>query len=370
MDTEPTSPGPQRDESFYRRLCRHAPVALIATDADFRVVACNVEAGRLIGADPAELAGRPLADVVPADRRGLLDRLLKRTAHRGLTSELEVRLAPPGRPPRDLMIVLSPVPGPEGAPQGVGAWIVDESRSKRLAERLAHAEKMASLGTLAGGVAHHFNNILGGVATYVDFALSSGNRDAMRRALQMTAEAATRASQITRSLLTFAEHGPRDRDLDDLTAIVLTFAHLVERPLEEHDVHLHLDLHPVPGVAVPNKQMHQVLRNLLANAEEAMPEGGTITLTLERTDKTVRLTFADTGTGIKAEHQTLIFEPFFTTKGLLAGGDRVNPGLGLSVVHGLVTEMGGRIEVESPSGKGTRFHLLFPVPERDGPTSD
>jgi signal transduction histidine kinase len=287
-------------------------------------------------------------------------------------SEFEVQLTGPGSKARDLMVVLSPIPGPDGASLGVAAWIVDETTRKRLGERLVQAEKMASLGTLAGGVAHHFNNILGGVATFVDFALTSGDRQAMHRALQMTAEAAARASRITQSLLTFAEHDQRRADLADLTEVVLTFVHLVERPLEERRIRLHLDLHPVPIVPVETNQMHQILGNLLTNAEEAMPDGGTITINLDRPDERIVLTFGDTGCGIRPEHQPLVFEPFFTTKGLLAGGDQASPGLGLSVVHGLVLEMGGSISLESEPLKGTRFFISFPAPDQpaDQPALD
>ena len=218
---------------------------------------------------------------------------------------------------------------------------------------------MASLGTLAGGVAHHFNNILGGVATFVDYALTSGDLAAMKRALQMTTEAAARAAKITQSLLSFSEHDIHRADLADLTEVVLTFAHLIERPLAEKGVELRLDLRPVPVIAVEANRMHQVLGNLLTNAEEAMPDGGTITVGLDRGKPGVLLTFADTGVGITAAHLPLVFEPFFTTKGLLAGGDRANPGLGLSVVHGIITEMGGQIDVAS-AGKGAVFTLVFP----------
>jgi len=175
------------DDGFYRLLYEHSPVATIATDRQFRVVTCNAAASRMMGLPGEQIVGRLLADAVPEGRRKLLARLLSRTAERRVISEFEVQLTGPGSKARDLMVVLSPIPGPDGASLGVAAWIVDETTRKRLGERLVQAEKMASLGTLAGGVAHHFNNILGGVATFVDFALTSGDRQAMHRALHMTA---------------------------------------------------------------------------------------------------------------------------------------------------------------------------------------
>ena len=354
--------GISKDRSgFYQRLCENAAVALIAADAGHRIVFWNAGASRLLGGDPTQRVGQSLFDVVPTERHNLLRHLLERTAKRGQPSELEFHLTDPAGADRHLMVVLSPVPDPGGDSQGVAVWIVDETQRKRLSEQLSQAEKMASLGTLAGGVAHHFNNILGGVATFVDYALTSGDPQAMRRALQMTAEAAARVSKITQSLLSFAKCDTYRSDLADLTEVVLTFVHLVERPLAERNIRLELNLRPVPVVAVEANRMHQVLGNLLTNAEEAMPSGGTVMINLDRNERHVFLSLADTGAGIKANHLPMIFEPFFTTKGLLAGGDKGNPGLGLSVAQGIVVDMGGRISVESQEGQGARFTISFPI---------
>lgn len=346
---------------FYSRLCENAAFALIATDRDFNIVSWNPAATALLGFKAEEMLGKPIAQAVPRNRRKLLDRLLLRTHQRQESSQFKVNLTDSAGHPLHLQVILSPIPGSDSTSQGVSAWIIDETAEKKLNDRLIQAEKMASLGTLAGGVAHHFNNILGGVATFVDFALTSGDQIAMKRALQMTAEAAARASKITQSLLSFAEHRTLRTDLADLTEVVLTFVHLVERPLAQHKIELHLDIHPVPVIAVDTNRMHQALGNLLTNAEEAMPDGGTITITLDKSDSEVLLTFADTGCGIKKEHLPLVFEPFFTTKGLLAGGEKANPGLGLSVVHGIIIEMGGAISVESQNGCGAKFTITFPL---------
>lgn len=208
-------------------------------------------------------------------------------------------------------------------------------------------------------MAHHFNSILGGVATFVDYALTRGDTAAMKRALQMTAEATARVVKITQSLLSFAKQDSPEGDLADLTEVVLTFAHLVERPLAERRIRLNLDLRAIPIVAVEANRMHQILGNLLTNAEEAMPEGGTLSLGLDHDGQRHHLTFSDTGCGIRPEHLPLVFEPFFTTKGLLAGGDKVNPGLGLSVAHGMVVEMGGSVNVAS-AGQGDHLHSVLP----------
>jgi len=352
---------PGAPEDYYRQLCERAAIALVATDARLRIVCWNAAASRLLGRSAEEMVGRPLEEAVPPERRKLLHRLVDRTLGRGETSNFEVTLTTPAGKERRLMAILSPIPQGDGQAQGLAVWVVDQTQRQRMTERLAQAEKMASLGTLASGVAHHFNNILGGVATFVDFALTSGDMAAMKRALQMAAEASSRASRITQSLLCFAERDIRQSDLADLTEVVLTFVHLVERPLGEKNIKLKLDLCPVPIVAVEANRMHQALGNLLTNAEEAMPGGGVVEIGLRDAGDEVALTFSDTGVGIPPQDLPLVFEPFFTTKGLLAGGDKVNPGLGLSVVHGIILEMGGRIEAQSTVGAGTTFTIFFPV---------
>jgi signal transduction histidine kinase len=127
-----------------------------------------------------------------------------------------------------------------------------------------------------------------------------------------------------------------------------------------------LEMNPVPIVAVEANRMHQVLGNLLSNAEDAMPDGGTLRLAIGCDDHWVWLDFADTGAGITAEHLPLVFEPFFTTKGLLAGGHAGNPGLGLSVVHGIIMEMGGEIAATSEPDQGAGFRIRFPHPGAAG----
>jgi PAS domain S-box-containing protein len=352
----------EKENDFYRQLLANSAIALLATDREFNIVCWNSPAEKFLNLSP-DLIGKSVYAIVPDTRHKLLEKLLNRTFQKGETSHFEICETTPEGEELNLMFILSPIGEDSESRLGVSIWIVDETRRTRLAERLSAAEKMASLGTLAGGVAHHFNNILGGVATFVDFALTRGDIASMKRALRMTSEAAIRASKITQSLLSFAKEDVARADLADLTEIVLTFSHLVERPLEEHNIHMKVDLQPVPVIALETNRMHQALGNLLSNAEEALPNGGEICISI-RTGKAneVILTFEDNGIGIPPENLPQIFEPFFTTKGIHAGGEQVNPGLGLSVVHGIILEMGARIEVESTPGEGTRFQIHFPIP--------
>ena len=363
MNSQPNNPPFDLPGDYYRLLCQEAAVAMIATDADFKIKYWNRAAVDLLSLRDDQLQSEPLHTVVPETRRPLLDKLLKRTARRMEASQFDVRIEDNDEDPKDVTVFLSPLSDPGGEFQGIAAWVIDQTRHVQLVHKFNKAEKMASLGTLASGVAHHFNNILGGVATFVDFALTSGDTAAMKRALQMTAEASVRASKLTQSLLSFAKHDSYRADLADLTEVILTFAHLVEKPLGERNIKLELELHPVSVVAVEANRMHQILGNLLTNAEEAMPQGGTIFLNVGpgQDDSHAMLTFADDGAGIEAKNLDRVFDPFFTTKGLHAGGQRMNPGLGLSVVQGIVLEMGGRIVVTSRVPSGTHFAITLPV---------
>lgn len=336
-------------------------MAVMAADTNLQIVTCNPAACKLLGVQAADLVGKSILQTVPTGKRKALERLLMRTMQRRDSSRFELRLPLASRQFRHLMFLLSPIPGDDGNLLGVAAWILDETNRKKLAERLEQSERQASLGTLAAGVAHQFNNILGGISTFVDSAVTSGDIEAMKRALHMTSEAVSRAANITQSLLCFADRDRTKFDLADLTEVLLTFAHLVERPLAARKIEFHLDLKPIPIVEVEANRMHQALGNLLSNAEDAMPEGGKITITTDWTGRDVVLTFADTGCGIDPEHLSMVFEPFFTTKGLAARADKVNPGLGLAVVHSAIIDMGGAIEVESSAGQGTQFTIRFPA---------
>ena len=323
-------------KDYYRHLFDCSSFAIIGTDCAGIIRSWNRAAEKLFERSDAQMFGRHVQEIVPEERRPLLDRALKRAVSKRQVADFEVEYQNQSGKEFVLAVVLTPVLDESHQVQGLAAWIRDISNRRVLEEKLLEAEKMASLGTLASGIAHHFNNIIGGVATFVDYALSSSNPEATQRALQMTAEAANRVGDITRSLLTFAEKDAHQTDMSDVTEVILTFAHLVEKPLAEKNINLELHLEAVPMVEVIGSRLHQMLGNLLDNAENAMPDGGNVRIGLTHQAEHVVLTFADTGCGIAKKDAPHIFEPFFTTRGTLQGGSQKSAGLGLSVVHGIV----------------------------------
>jgi PAS domain S-box-containing protein len=241
----------------------------------------------------------------------------------------------------------------------VQAILRNLTERKQLEQQLAHAQRMESIGRLAGGLAHDFNNLLTVIKGNLSLALFSLPRDhRMRRALEDARDAGDRAATLTRQLLTFGRKGLIKPIPTDLNALCTTARPLLEGLLDEQTV-LELVLDPGLGSArVDPAQLEQMLLNLVANARDAMPGGGRVRIATEvgflGGQRLAVLTVEDTGTGMDAETQSHIFEPFFTTKPRDRG-----TGLGLSMVYGAVQQLGGSITVESELGRGSRFRLSF-----------
>ncbi len=248
----------------------------------------------------------------------------------------------------------------------VGA-LQDISQFRELEAQLRQAQRMESVGLLAGGVAHDFNNLLQVILANVDVGLRGGAD--VNDVLSNVQLAAERAAELTRQLMTFSRQQPfRARSLD-LRDVLNDVKRLMPRLLGER-VELQCSAEPgLPNVLGDAGPLQQVLVNLCINARDAMREGGLIRITaftaqapramLERQPEQVEciaIEVTDTGSGISEEVARRIFEPFFTTKELGQG-----TGLGLSVVYGIVEQHGGVVEVESVLGHGTTFRLLLPT---------
>jgi len=346
---------------YYRHLCNCSSFAIISADCRGHIVTWNQAAEKLFNSSPSDVLNKHIEIIVPEGARLTMRESVEQALANRKTSEFELEHRNEHGELMTLAVVIAPIIDNKDQILGIAAWIRDITNRKQLEEHLVQAEKMASLGTLASGVAHHFNNIVGGVATFVDYALSSQDPQLAKRALEMTAEAAERISKITLSLLTFAKKDMRQFDLSDLTEIILSFSHLMENPLREKNIKLDLHLQAVPVYEVPGPRVHQILGHLLDNAERSMTEGGTVTIDLQRSNNNLILKFSDTGCGIAPEILPHVFEPFFTTNGTISGGNHSCSGLGLAVVHGIVNELGGTIDVKSQPDNGTTFTIYLPL---------
>ena len=261
----------------------------------------------------------------------------------------------------------------------------DRTERKRAEEALRQSEKqfrqsqkMEAVGRLAGGIAHDFNNLLTVIMGYSQVLLTElGPQHVLRGKIEETLKAGDRAATLIRQLLTFSSKQSLDPKILSLNTAVTSLESLLRRLIGE-DIHLISKLDPTNGrLRADQSQLEQVLANLVVNARDAMPKGGTLTIETAQVELTrspvyhltplppgsyVRLSVSDTGCGMDRKTQAHIFEPFFTTK-----GEGKGTGLGLSTVFGIVTQCGGAIDVTSRVDHGTRFDLYFPSVEANIP---
>ena len=357
-------------EQRYADLFEHSPDIYLNVDRALTVAGCNNTGATMLGFPDKEIVGRRVDSLfIPERREGvnaLLERMFEERA--GLQDVEEQMLTRDGR---ILHVSLNSTLLVDAMGTGVGARIVarDITERKRMEGALLHAQKIDSIGNLAGGIAHDFNNILASIL---------GSANIMRRRMkeeeklykyvEIIEGAARRGSSLTRQLLTFARKTETSTKAVEINALVQETLQLFERSISKEIV-----ISPALSAAAvmvngDEGQIQQAILNLLLNARDAMPKGGTLTVATGVTvadAHTVRqfasvkpgpfvtITVSDTGTGMDPAIQNRIFEPFFTTK------DH-GTGLGLSVLYGVVQNHGGFINLESAVGRGTTFTLFFP----------
>jgi signal transduction histidine kinase/ActR/RegA family two-component response regulator len=255
-----------------------------------------------------------------------------------------------------------------------------EEALRQSEKQFRQSQKMEAVGRLAGGIAHDFNNLLTIIMGYSQVLLKElGSEHPLRGNIEETLKAGGKAASLIRQLLTFSSKQSTDPKVISLNTAVTSLENMLRRLIGE-DVQFVIKLDPKNGrLRADQTQLEQVLVNLVVNARDAMPKGGTITIETAQAELTrspvyhiaplqpgsyVRLTVSDTGCGMDLKTQSHIFEPFFTTK-----GEGKGTGLGLSTVYGIVTQCGGAIDVTSRVGHGTRFDLYFPSVDSDTQTT-
>ena len=238
----------------------------------------------------------------------------------------------------------------------------EQAERERMREHYAQMEKLSALGELASGVAHNFNNTLTGILARAQLLLDAKEMKDVRRGLRIIIQTAEDGAKTVKRIQDFARQR-RDQDFVriDVDQLMLEVAEITRPRWKDHaeaaNVHIKL-LRQIGSNSVimgDAGELREVLVNMVFNAVDAMPDGGTLTLSTSDGGDEVVLTVADTGTGMSEEVRSRIFDPFFTTKG------KAGMGLGLSVSYGIIRRHEGRVEVESEVGRGTTFRMSFPV---------
>ena len=226
--------------------------------------------------------------------------------------------------------------------------------------QLAAAERAAALGTLAGGIAHEFHNLIGGIRGCAEELRAEEPAAERRETLAVITRAADRATGIVQQLLRFARHSVEARADVDVTQVLADALRLCEPAARRQGVEVVRNFGDGAVVHADAGGLHQVFVNLCTNALQAMPAGGSLRLSVRADDDAIVVEVADSGSGIAANDLPHVFEPFFTTRGDERDPVRRGSGLGLSVSYGIVAAHGGRIDVASTAGAGATFTVRLP----------
>jgi len=238
-----------------------------------------------------------------------------------------------------------------------------EQEKSKLQDQLRHAERLATIGQLATGVAHELNEPLGNILGFAQLAKKCpGLPNQVEKDIEQIVTASLHAREVIKKLLLSARQMPPEMTQVNLNQVVEDGLYLLEARCAKEGIELVRSLSPdLPEITADPAQLNQVLVNLVVNSVQAMPEGGRLTVQTIAREGHILLIVEDTGIGMSEEVIKQIFIPFFTTKDVDQG-----TGLGLAVVHGIVTSHGGSIKVESKVGRGTRFEVQLPVTGSQG----
>lgn len=343
-----------------------------ADPTDGRIIAANGAMETVTGSAPAPLLA---ADPLALATRGL-DQVTMARLRNALRQEQPFRTDAVwefrDRQPLPMEVSVTPL-DPPGTTPAHWVWQFRDLREHRqLEQQIWQAQRMETIGLLARGISHDFNNILTALSGYTSFLLQGIPYDDPLRADAMEIERAARqAALLIDQLLSFSRREGIRLRMVDVNLVLNTLLPTLERLAGEH-IHVLAEPGELPGtIQADERQLQQILINLVANSRDAMPGGGTITLSTasawpgdglpgsqldQAAGGQVLITIRDTGTGMSPDTKAQLFKPYFTTK-----DPEESPGLGLATVHGLVRQLGGSVWVQSEVGQGTTVRIYLPV---------
>jgi len=342
------------------QLIASAGDAIISVDADDRVDGWNPAAERVFGRAAAEVTGRRITDLLPErEYRAARERLA-----RGAAMEVfETTLTVDRETPAALGVTLSGLRNRQGGLDGLIAIVRDITAQREVENQLQQSEKLTALGQLAGGIAHDFNNLLQAILGYAQLMKANPeNPELLQRSLAVVESAALDGSETVRRIQQFARLRPDERFMPVDVNHIVEDAVAITRPRWEekiaHDsrpMDLRLDLRAKQHIHGRSAALTEVMTNLVLNAMDAMPEGGTLSIATKDVADAVVVVVTDTGIGMPEQVRRRVFEPFFSTKG------ESGSGLGLSMAYSIIRRHGGEIRVESEPGRGATFTLTVPT---------
>jgi signal transduction histidine kinase len=353
---------PSRPAIDWEQLFVLAPCGIVLLDALATIQLMNQSASSLLEVDPKAVIGKPLTDALPAWKdTPFIASLPSLVGGQSTFEAIDFDL--PGPQNRRLRICAAHVPDAEGKAHGVMLTLIENNEVATLERRLHRAEYQASIGKLARGIAHELNSPLDGVLRYTHLALEHLTEDSpVREYLIHVKEGLDRMVRAVRAFLEFSRQvtTPLTRSAD-LNKLVQDALLLVQHRAKFQQIRVITRLDEQLPAVVDGGLQHAVV-NLIKNAFDAMPRGGTLTITSRAGGAFVDVDVEDTGSGIPEEIRTRIFEPFFSTKPIHQGS-----GLGLIIAKEVVERSGGTMEFTSQTGVGTTFRIHVPVAPADPP---
>ena len=366
----------QKSEAFNRNILDSVDEGFIVVDRQYRIMSANRAFCHLVKLPEDRVVGRPCYEMTHNAPRPCFesgeDCAVKRTfetdaIHFSSHTHMDASGAK-----QYVELRSYPITDASGTVVSAIETVNDITEKRKLEDQLRQAQKMEAIGTLAGGVAHDFNNILTAIIGYSNIVkMKMNSDDPLQSAVDQVLTSSDRAAHLTHSLLAFSRKqviNPKPVDLND---IVRNIEKLLRRLIGE-DIDLSTQIAETSLIAMADAgQIEQVLMNLATNARDAMPEGGALTIRTEEIElgadfitahgsgkpgKYALISVSDTGQGMDATMRDKIFEPFFTTKELGKG-----TGLGLAIVYGIVKQHEGAVNVYSEPGKGTTFRIYLPL---------
>jgi PAS domain S-box-containing protein len=343
-------------DEMYRTLIENYPGgAVLLFDEDARLLLAAGRGLRDAGLDARDLIGKPMGSTLDAEAMAMVQTRC-RDALQGVEQQFELVF---GRQVYEVRAV--PVRDAEGVVRFGMALTLDVTERRRLEAEVRQSQKMEAVGTLAGGIAHDFNNILASVIGYAELAMLDAESEDVQADLHQVLTAAARGRQMVQRILAFSRRSGEELATVDLAPIVDETLRLL-RPTMPAGITLDFTHDErAPAVIGDGSQLHQVVLNLCGNAIYAMRlTGGRLVVRVQRIERGgsrwLQLVVSDTGTGMSADVLERAIDPFFTTKPPDEG-----TGMGLAMVHGIVTGMGGTLRLDSVEGEGTTVTIELPA---------
>jgi len=353
---------------FLNKIIRSSPNAIIATDLKGNIIMWNPGAEETLGYRADEVIGRMNIDQIYPE--GVAKKVMKMMRGPEYGGVGKLKALPIVYLRRDGEIlegnlsasIIYDQSGKELASVGIFVDLRErldmEEKLRQTQEQLLQSEKLAAMGRLTSQIAHELNNPLYGIMNTLELLKTEISPESKRRKiLEMALSETVRLSDLLKKMLSFSKPDEEEKQPTDINVILDEILLLHEKQLRENSIRIKsLFAEGMPKVFASKNQLRQVFLNMISNARDAMPEGGTLTVSTRLESGKIHIEISDTGTGIEQEHLDKIFDAFFTTKASVKG-----VGLGLSVCYGFIRDHGGDIQVRSEKGEETTFTITLPA---------